>query len=404
MSRVIVLGGCGVVGTVAVKTLVSVGDFSEIIVGDINLEKANECVEAIGDECLSTFKVDASDPAAIKEAIKGSEIVLNCCGPFYKLGPIVLKAVIESKIDYIDVCDDYDATQLLLKMDKAAKKADIIALTGMGSSPGVANVLVRFCADNMLDEVDSIDILHAHGGEPVEGAAVVAHRIHSMTSPIPMYLDGKFTTVDYFGESGRALEADYDFHKVGTYRCYPYPHPETITLPTYINCKRVTNLGCVIPPEYYSMIQDVARLGIIGEDPIMVNGQEVVPLDFAIAYILEKRERILKKTNFGEQRGCLKIVIKGFEDGKPHQYHFSMASVGQSMGEGTGIPAALGAVLMKRGKITEKGVLPPEACVKPMDFLGIMQEHLKLDKMTGGSSPLIIESIDKDGNVEQLEM
>ena len=404
MSRIIVLGGCGVVGTVAVKTLVSVGDFSEIIVGDINLEKANECVEAIGDECLSTFKVDASDPAAIKEAIKGSEIVLNCCGPFYKLGPIVLKAVIESKIDYIDVCDDYDATQLLLKMDKAAKKADIIALTGMGSSPGVANVLVRFCADNMLDEVDSIDILHAHGGEPVEGAAVVAHRIHSMTSPIPMYLDGKFTTVDYFGESGRALEADYDFHKVGTYRCYPYPHPETITLPTYINCKRVTNLGCVIPPEYYSMIQDVARLGIIGEDPIMVNGQEVVPLDFAIAYILEKRERILKKTNFGEQRGCLKIVIKGFEDGKPHQYHFSMASVGQSMGEGTGIPAALGAVLMKRGKITEKGVLPPEACVKPMDFLGIMQEHLKLDKMTGGSSPLIIESIDKDGNVEQLEM
>jgi len=404
MSRITVLGGCGVVGTVAVKTLVSAGDFSEIIVGDINIEKANECVEAIGDECLSTFKVDASDPAAVKEAIKGSDIVLNCCGPFYKLGPIVLKAVIESKIDYVDVCDDYDATKLLLDMDRAAKKAGITALTGMGSSPGVANVLVRFCADHMLDEVESIDILHAHGGEPVEGAAVVAHRIHSMTSPIPMYIDGKFTTVDYFGESGKALEADYDFHKVGTYRCYPYPHPETITLPNYIKCKRVTNLGCVIPPEYYSMIQDIARLGIIGEEPIIVNGQQVVPLDFAIAYILEQREGILKKTNFGEQRGCLKIVIKGIEDGKPHRYHFSMASIGQSMGEGTGIPAALSAVLMKKGKITEKGVLPPEACVNPMDFLGIMQEHLKLDKVSGGESPLIIESISEDGKVERLEL
>ena len=31
MSRITVLGGCGVVGTVAVKTLVSVDDFSEII-------------------------------------------------------------------------------------------------------------------------------------------------------------------------------------------------------------------------------------------------------------------------------------------------------------------------------------------------------------------------------------
>ncbi|MFX1481953.1 MAG: saccharopine dehydrogenase family protein [Promethearchaeota archaeon] len=404
MSRITVLGGCGVVGTVAVKTLVSAGDFSEIVIGDINLKKANECVAEIGDECLSSFKVDASDPASIKDAIKGSDLVLNCCGPFYKLGPIVLRAVIESKINYVDVCDDYDATRLLLEMDGAAKKANISALTGMGSSPGVANVLVRFCADHMLDEVDSIDILHAHGGEPVEGPAVVAHRIHSMTSPIPMYLDGEFTTVDYFGESGKALEADYDFHHVGTYRCYPYPHPETITLPSHIKCNRVTNLGCVIPPEYYRMIQDIARLGIVEEEPISVKGQEVVPLDFAISYILEKRDGILKKANFGEQRGCLKIVIKGTEDGRPHEYHFSMSSVGQSMGEGTGIPAALGAILMIRGKITEKGVLPPEACVNPMDFLGIMQEHLKIDNVSGKESPLIIESISDDGTIERLEI
>jgi len=404
MSRITVLGGCGVVGTIAVQTLVASGEFSEIVIGDIDLEKANECVSQIGNECLSSFKVDANDPSAIKDAIKGSDIVLNCCGPFYKFGPIILKAVIESGIDYVDVCDDYDATKKLLAMDKAAKKAGITALTGMGSSPGVANLLVKFCANLMLDEVESIDILHAHGGEPSEGAAVVAHRIHSMTSPIPVYLDGKFTTVEYFGESGKALEEEIDFHCVGKYRCYPYPHPETITLPNYIKCKRVTNLGCVIPPQYYSMIQDIARVGIISEAPLLVGNQKVIPRDFAIAYIIQQREKILKDANFGEQRGCLKITIKGIEDGEPRQYDFSMASVGQSMGEGTGIPAALGAILMQRGKITEKGVLPPEACVNPIDFLGLMQEYLKLDKMTGGDSPLIIESIDKDGNVEQLKM
>ena len=404
MSRITVLGGCGVVGTVAVKALVSSGDFSEIVVGDINLQKANECVAQIGDECLSSFRVDASDPAAVKEAIKGSDIVLNCCGPFYKLGPIVLKAVIESGIDYVDVCDDYDATKKLLEMDGKAKKAGISALTGMGSSPGVANLLAKFCADHMLDEVDSIDILHAHGGEPTEGAAVVAHRIHSMTSPIPMYLDGKYETVDYFGESGKALEEEVEFHFIGRYKCYPYPHPETITLPNYIKCKRVTNLGCVIPPRYYRMIRDITRVGIVGEDPLTVGDQKIVPREFAIAYIIQQREKILKEENFGEQRGCLKITIKGIEDGEPRQYDFSMASIGQSMGEGTGIPAALGVILMKRGKITAKGVLPPEACVNPLDFLGLMQEYLKLDKMTGGESPLIIESIDKDGNVERLDM
>jgi saccharopine dehydrogenase (NAD+, L-lysine-forming) len=210
--------------------------------------------------------------------------------------------------------------------------------------------------------------------------------------------------VDYFEEDGVALREEVDFHQIGTYTCYPYPHPETITLPNYIKCKRVTNLGCVLPPEYYQLTQDVVRVGIIDEAPIDVGGQYITPRDFAIAYVIKERDRILKETDFGEQRGCLKITLKGVEDGEFRQYNFQMSSIGQSMGEGTGIPAAFGAILMRRGKVTEKGVLPPEACVKPLDFLGLMQEHLKLDKMTGGESPLIIESVDKDGNVEQLEM
>ncbi|MHA3962767.1 MAG: saccharopine dehydrogenase family protein [Candidatus Thorarchaeota archaeon SMTZ1-45] len=404
MPRVIILGGCGIVGIQAVKALVSTADFDEIVIGDINIEKADKYVVEIGDSRLSSIRVDLTEPELIKDAIEDSDVVLNCSGPFYKLGPIILETVIDSEIDYVDVCDDLDATQRLLRMNERAKRAGISALIGMGSSPGVANLLAKFCSDHMLDEVDSIDILHAHGGEPSEGAAVVAHRIHSMISPIPMYLNGEYTTVEYFEEDGIALREEVDFHQIGTYTCYPYPHPETITLPKYIKCKRVTNLGCVLPPEYYQLTQDVVRLGIIDEEAIMVDGQEVIPREFAIAYVIRERERILKETDFGEQRGCLKISIKGVEDGEPRQYNFQMSSIGQSMGEGTGIPAAFGAILMHRGKITEKGVLPPEACVAPLDFLGLMQEHLKLDTMTGQGSPLIIESIDKDGNVEQLEI
>ena len=81
---------------------------------------------------------------------------------------------------------------------------------------------------------------------------------------------------------------------------------------------------------------------------------------------------------------------------------FSLASDNQAMGEGTGIPAAFGAALMKRGMIKEKGVLPPEACIEPLDFLNIMQEHLDLEKVGGTGSPLIIESIDDRGNVERI--
>ena len=102
-------------------------------------------------------------------------------------------------------------------MDKAAKKAGVSALIGMGSSPGIANVLVRFCADILLDQVEAVDIYHAHGGEKVEGPAVVKHRIHSMEADVPMFLNGKFTTVKLFEDSGKALEEECEFQDVGTY-------------------------------------------------------------------------------------------------------------------------------------------------------------------------------------------
>lgn len=72
------------------------------------------------------------------------------------------------------------------------------------------------------------------------------------------------------------------------------------------------------------------------------------------------------------------------------------------MGEGTGIPAALVTMLMGQGKITVKGVFPPEAGVKPMDLLELAQEKVKVGGKAG--MPLIIEHIDKEGNVERMNI
>jgi len=306
MSKVTVLGGCGVVGSIAVETLVSSGVFSEVTIADIDIAQAMGMVERLGPDSVSAVKLDASSPRSIRDATSGSSVVLNCVGPYYKYGPTILKSVIESKVNYVDVCDDFDATEKLLDMDGDARKAGISALIGMGSSPGVANVLVRFCADSLLDQVETVDIYHAHGGERVEGPAVVKHRIHSMEMAVPMFLDGKFTTVRLFEESGRSLEEEVEFQNVGTYSVYAYPHPETITLPNYLKgLKRVTNLGLVLPPAYAELIKGIVRLGVTGEEPIEVQGQRIVPLEFAVAFILSQRQRLMKEAGLIEPMGCL---------------------------------------------------------------------------------------------------
>jgi saccharopine dehydrogenase (NAD+, L-lysine-forming) len=403
MSRVTILGGGGAVGSIATKTLASSGVFSDITVADINMAAARKTVKEAKGAKVTAVQLDAESSDSIKKAIAGSAVVLNCVGPFYKYGPDILKTVIGAGIGYVDICDDFDATEALLAMDEKAKKAGVSALIGMGSSPGVANVLVRFCADSLLDRVESVDIYHAHGGENIEGAAVVKHRIHSMKMDIPMFLNGQFTTVKLFEESGRALEEEADFQNVGTYRVYAYPHPETITLPHYLKgVKRVTNLGLVLPPAYAELIKGMVKLGVTDEEPIEVQGRKVVPLEFAVAFILAQRRRLMNEASLTEPMGCLKIVVKGYKDGGKNTYVFSMSSRGQGMGEGTGIPAAIGAMIMATGKIKEKGVLPPEACVNPMDLLELAKT--KVEAAGDKGFPIVIEHIDKDGKSQIVNL
>ena len=401
MSKITVLGGCGVVGSIAAETLVSGGVFSEVVIADAKIDQARRMVKKWGLPRSSAVELDAESSESLMKAVAGSSVVLNCVGPFYKHAAFIMKAMIAAGVNYVDVCDDLDATEALLALDGEAKKAGISALIGMGSSPGVANLLVRFCADSLLDQVESVDIYHAHGGEKVEGPAVVKHRIHSMQMDIPMFLDGKFRTVRLFEDSGKALEEEVDFRDVGRYRVYAYPHPETITLPKYLKgVRRVTNLGLVLPPSYAELIKDTVRLGVTSGTPLQVQGRNIIPLEFAVAFILSCRKALMDEAGLRQPLGCLKIVVKGQKNGEASSYIFSMSSQGQGMGEGTGIPAALGAILMEKGKIKRRGINPPEGCVAPMDFVDLARSSVKLGKKKG--LPIVVEHADRSGKLKTM--
>jgi saccharopine dehydrogenase (NAD+, L-lysine-forming) len=407
MANVTVLGGCGAVGSVAVKSLAAQDRFSRIRIGDANMARAREIIAETGSDKVSAVKVNAEDPASVRKAIRGSEIVLNCVGPFYKSVKTILGVVIDERINYVDICDDVDVTVDILKMHRAAKKAGITALIGMGASPGVTNLFAKLVADTLLDRTDSVDIFHTHGGEPIEGEGVIGHRFHCMTIDIPMFLDGKLKYVKYFGEDGIALRQTFDFPIVGRkIPLYPYPHPEQVTLPKYIQVRQVTNKGSVLPIEYYELTGNVCKLGLASKEPILVKGKKVVPYDFAVAYIIRERDRILKQTKFGVQRGAMAVVVKGKKGGRREEYRVHMASEGAALGEGTGIPAAMGVILMDQGKVTARGVLPPEGCVDPNDFIRLrdIMRPVKRKGRKKAVEVLYAERIDSRGRVTKIDL
>ncbi len=406
MSKVVVLGGCGAVGSVAVRTLAAREEISAVVIADASLERARQLAAELGPAKVSAVVLDAADAASVTRAIAGADVVLNCVGPFYKTVQTILSAVIAARIDYVDICDDVDVTLSILELDEQARRAGITALIGMGASPGATNLVAKHIADTELDETDSIDIFHCHGGEPTEGPGVIGHRFHCMSIDIPMFLDGALRTVRYFGEDGIALRQTFDFPVLGPTPIFPYPHPEQVTLPRYLSVRRVTNKGSVVPIEYYHLTGELCRLGLSSREPLEVAGQSVVPYDFAVAWLIRERERILRETGFGAQRGCMSVIVKGRKEGAPREVRFHMASTESALGEGTGIPAALGVVLMRRGRITAKGVLPPEGCVDPGEFLALASEVM-LDARGGGgrsATQLFLETIAADGSVTRTQL
>jgi saccharopine dehydrogenase-like NADP-dependent oxidoreductase len=403
-STVVVLGGAGGIGRVAAAALGQTDDATRVVVADLAADAAARVVDEIGDGRFEAAGLDVSDPAALAAVIDGAAVVVNCIGPFYRFGPPTLAAVIDAGIDYVDVCDDLDATRRMLDLDGRAREAGVRALVGMGNSPGLANVFVKLCDEWFLDEIHQAEIMHIHGGEPDEGPGVLKHRIHAMTSDVPLFIDGRFVDVRMLEESGAPFIRDESFAGVGTYPVHPYPHPETITLPTvFPTLHTATNLGVVFPLPYFRLTQDLVRAGMASEEPLDVAGVEVAPIDVMVALLRRERPRLLTEAGVTGPAGCLKVVVGGIKDGEAHTYVCSLFSEQVGAGEGTGIPAALGAVLALRGELAGgPGVHPPEAIVPVGPLLDLAGQVVAGMSVAGGSLPLRLEHIGPDGTVEQV--
>lgn len=124
--------------------------------------------------------------------------------------------------------------------------------------------------------------------------------------------------------------------------------------------------------------------------------------EFAVSFALSQRESLLEEAGLTEPMGCLKIVVVGKKEGEKNTHIFSMSSRGQGMGEGTGIPAALGAMLIGTGKIEAKGVFPPEVSVNPLDLLELAQKQVKIGDKRG--LPIAIQQIDKEEKLRHLDI
>lgn len=357
--RAFVLGGAGGMGQGVARDLIKQQRVTEVVLGDLYPDPARLTPKLRDSEKVNLIETDVNDHSRMVSLFQNTDVVINCAGPFYKTAVPVAKAAVEAKVNYIDICDDYEGTEILFnsEIDSIAREAGITVLTGMGSDPGTNNVLVKWYADH-LDSVEEIYLYWVVSIAELAGAAW-DHSLHMTLGKIPQYLNGELVHVE-----GGTGEMDAEFlEPLGTCHLRYVGHPQPLTIPKYIKgVKNVIIKGALIPLWVDELIKQQKDTGFLRTDSIDLKGTTVTPYDLA----LKLWETIPKGRDNGPQSSGLKVIVKGSRGGNAVTYTADM--VGR-MAPGTGLPASIAALMMNEGIVTRKGVVAPEGCIDPAKFL-----------------------------------
>lgn len=354
--KIVVLGGAGDMGSRTVRDLARRPEVDELVIADLNIDAAEKLAKELG---VKAIRVDANRPETLVAAMKGMDVAASAIGPFYRYERIVVEAALEARVNYVSICDDFDAVSSILPLDERAKELGLSVLTGMGWTPGLSNVLARKGADN-LDEVGEINIYWAGSSADSTGFAVVLHTIHIFTGRVVSFMDGKEVLV----QAGSGKERVEFLEPIGRVNMYHLGHPEPVTLPKYIPGVRTVTLKGGLTEDFLNTLAIViARLGLTN------SGKKKQLVGKVVKALLPVLEKIGKPS---VPMSGIRVDVLGSVNGE--KQHLVYQAV-DHMNNLTGVPLAIGALLLGSGEIGRKGVFAPEAVINPDHFIEALAER-----------------------------
>ena len=364
-------------GEVAVRDLCRSNVVDEVIIGDVDITRAEHARSTIASNKIRTVKVDATDQAKLAEKLSESRVLINAV--WYEHNLDVMRAAIQAKVHYNDLGGLFHMTRKQMELNQNAESAGITAVLGGGESPGITNVMVALCAKK-LDSVKKIRI--RVGGVEVGGGSVgdrlvfpfAVSTVFDEYSKTPvMYVDSKFQEVAPLS-GDEAVEFN---EPVGRNTCHYSIHSEVATLP--LNFKQVTDVDFKlgVSPKLFKAIRPMIDAGLDDSVPIEVKGVKISPRDFAVAYLQSRSSR-----EEPERCVALKTEVEGMKDGKSQIVTCDVVGkpdpvfgVKNSTALLTGIGASIVAQMIMTGAITKKGVVAPETCVPPEGMLSELEKR-----------------------------
>lgn len=378
---VIVLGGAGSAGRVAVEVAASLGAVDQLTVADRDLDRAHAVANEIsvtGTSKLRGIAVDVTDAPALRELLADADVVLNTTGPFYKLGLPVLRAAIDSDCHYLDVCDDWEPTIEMLALHDDAAKRGLLAVIGMGASPGTSNLLAAMACDGLHQVEDlytawAVDVpvgeaeIEADPLGPTEGpSAAFVHWMKQVSGQIQVVEGGKLAL-------RRPLQpVSLKVPGCGSGTGYTVGHPEPITLHRSFGVTGSSANLMVLRRTTAAFLEglrrdvDAGRLSLEQAAEAIARPRTMRALPALL--------RAARMRGPGKLPGFF-AMARGRRGSDRVTVAVRAHALPRSVADATGIPLALALQALLEGRIEQTGVHPPEAVFDPAWFFGALAPH-----------------------------
>lgn len=362
MGTPIAILGAGAMGSAAAVLLARHDDL-DLLVLDVDGARARAVAEGIGAEGRG-FNPASGELADLLQGVRA----VAACIP-YRVNLPTMEAALAAGCHYADLGGLFHTTKEQLKLHDRFAAAGVSAVLGIGSAPGLTNVLARLGADR-LDRVDSIDLVDGAvdlssdgGGFGVPYSADTV--LDEFTMPAMVFEDGELREVP--AASG---VIDWDFPEpVGTQPAMYTLHSEPATLPDTIAGVRDVRWRLALPRAVHEGFAFLTEVGLASSEPVETSAGSVVPREVLAAVL----NRLPAAEGEPHDVEFLDVRVTGQKSGRPATHRalarFDPSPGGLSAGAfGTAIPIALTARWMAAGRVAP-GVHPPETAFDPEAFI-----------------------------------
>lgn len=388
MSKVLVIGAGGV-GSVAVhKMAMNPGIFSHISLASRTKSKCDAIAESVKQRTgatIDTYAIDAEDVPALTKLIEaiGPKLVVNLALPYQDL--TIMDACLAAGVDYMDTANYEPRHEAKFEYHwqwayhDRFKEKGLMALLGSGFDPGVTSVFTMWLKKHKLKTIRTLDILDCNGGDHGQAFATNFNpeiNIREVTAPARHWANGQWVETP-----AMTIRETFDFEGVGPKNMYLMYHEELESLAKFLPELERARFWMTFGDAYIQHLTVLQNVGMTRIDPVMYQGQEIIPLQFLKAVLPEPASlgpTTKGKTNIGN------IATGEALDGSGEKTFYinnicdhedAYAETGnQAVSYTTGVPAMIGAAMMLTGAWRGDGVFNMEQ-FDPDPFMDMLNQH-----------------------------